>query len=145
MRKFVTYIYIIMCALLLDSCGAEQAIKKGDKFWAVGEYYDAAEQYRKAYAQTPNKDRALRGQRALKLAECYRRLNQTNKAITAYKNVVRYHQADSLTHLYLGQLYMRNGNYKEAAKQFAIAVDSLQLTVYSGEWRVGNLNWRKWG
>ena len=122
-----------MCALLLDSCGAEQAIKKGDKFWAVGEYYDAAEQYRKAYAQTPNKDRALRGQRALKLAECYRRLNQTNKAITAYKNVVRYHQADSLTHLYLGQLYMRNGNYKEAAKQFAIAVDSLQFTVDSGQ------------
>ena len=125
-----------MCALLLDSCGAEQAIKKGDKFWAVGEYYDAAEQYRKAYVQTPNKDRALRGQRALKLAECYRRLNQTNKAITAYKNVVRYHQADSLTHLYLAQLYMRNGNYKEAAKQFAIAVDSLQLTVDSGEWTV---------
>ena len=116
-----------MCALLLDSCGAEQAIKKGDKFWAVGEYYDAAEQYRKAYAQTPNKDRALRGQRALKLAECYRRLNQTNKAITAYKNVVRYHQADSLTHLYLAQLYMRNGNYKEAAKQFAVAGDSLRV------------------
>ena len=116
-----------MCALLLDSCGAEQAIKKGDKFWAVGEYYDAAEQYRKAYAQTPNKDRALRGQRALKLAECYRRLNQTNKAITAYKNVVRYHQADSLTHLYLGQLYMRNGNYKEAAKAFAVAGDSLRV------------------
>ena len=116
-----------MCALLLDSCGAEQAIKKGDKFWAVGEYYDAAEQYRKAYAQTPNKDRALRGQRALKLAKCYRRLNQTNKAITAYKNVVRYHQADSLTHLYLAQLYMRNGNYKEAAKAFAVAGDSLRV------------------
>ena len=116
-----------MCALLLDSCGAEQAIKKGDKFWAVGEYYDAAEQYRKAYAQTPNKDRALRGQRALKLAECHRRLNQTNKAITAYKNVVRYHQADSLTHLYLAQLYMRNGNYKEAAKAFAVAGDSLRV------------------
>ena len=127
MRKFVTYIYIIMCALVLGSCGADQAVKKGDKFWAVGEYYDAAEQYRKAYAQTPTKERATRGQRAMKLAECYRRLNQTNKAINAYKNVVRYKQADSLTYLYLAQLYMSNGNYKEAAKAFAVAGDSLRV------------------
>ena len=90
----------------------------------MGEYFDAAEQYKKAYAQTPNKERETRGQRAKKLAECYRRINQTNKAINAYKNVIRYKQADSLTHLYLGQLYMRNGNYKEAAKQFEIAMDS---------------------
>ena len=113
-------------ALLMVGCGADQAVKKGDKFWAVGEYFDAAEQYKKAYTQTPSKERTTRGQRAKKLAECYRHLNQTNKAISAYNNVVRYKQADSLTHFYLGQLYMRNGNYKEAAKQFAIACDSLE-------------------
>lgn len=112
-------------------CGAEQAVKKGDKYWTVGEYYDAAEQYKKAYSQTPNKERDTRGERARKLAECYRRLNQTNKAINAYKNVVRYKKSDSLTHLYLGQLYMRNGNYKEAAKAFAASVDSLQMTADS--------------
>ena len=114
-----------MC-VLLSGCGADQAMRKGDKFMAVGEYYDAAAQYRKAYTQTPSKERATRGERAKKLAECYRRLNQTTKAITAYNNVVRYKKADSLTHLYLGQLYMRNANYKEAAKCFAIASDSLE-------------------
>ena len=124
MSKHLPIIYITLLALLLVSCGAEQAVKKGDKHLAVGEYFDAAEQYKKAYAQTPNKERETRGQRAKKLAECYRRINQTNKAINAYKNVIRYKQADSLTHLYLGQLYMRNGNYKEAAKQFEIAMDS---------------------
>ena len=131
MRKILSILYITLITLLLSSCGAEQAVKKGDKFWAVGEYYDAAEQYKKAYSQTPNKERNTRGQRAKKLAECYRRLNHTNKAISAYKNVVRYKQADSLTHLYLGQLYMRNANYKEAAKEFQISVDSLQCTVDS--------------
>ena len=124
MSKHLPIIYIALLALLLVSCGAEQAVKKGDKHLAVGEYFDAAEQYKKAYAQTPNKERETRGQRAKKLAECYRRINQTNKAINAYKNAIRYKQADSLTHLYLGQLYMRNGNYKEAAKQFEIAMDS---------------------
>ena len=47
-------------ALLMVGCGAEQAVKKGDKFWAVGEYFDAAEQYKKAYTQTPNKERTTR-------------------------------------------------------------------------------------
>ena len=115
----------ILCAILTVSCGADQAVKKGDKFYAVGEYYDAATQYRKAYTQTPSKERTLKGQRAMKLAECYRRINLTNKAITAYNNAVRYKQADSLTQFYLGQLHLRNGNYKEAAKHYQTAIDSL--------------------
>ena len=125
MRKLSIIILTILCAILTVSCGADQALKKGDKFYAVGEYYDAATQYRKAYTQTPSKERTLKGQRAMKLAECYRRINLTNKAITAYNNAVRYKQADSLTQFYLGQLHLRNGNYKEAAKHYQTAIDSL--------------------
>ena len=130
MRRLSIICHILVCTVLIFSCGADQAMKKGDKFLAVGEYYDAAVQYRKAYTQTPSKERKLRGERARKLADCYRRINLTNKAIAAYNNVVRYKQADSLTYLYLGQLYMKNGNYKEAEKQFKTAIDSLQFTVY---------------
>ena len=125
MRKLSIIILTILCAILTVSCGADQAVKKGDKFYAVGEYYDAATQYRKAYTQTPSKERTLKGQRAMKLAECYRRINLTNKAISAYNNAVRYKQADSLTQFYLGQLHLRNGNYKEAAKHYQTAIDSL--------------------
>ena len=125
MRKLSIIILTILCAILTVSCGADQALKKGDKFYAVGEYYDAATQYRKAYTQTPSKERTLKGQRAMKLAECYRRINLTNKAISAYNNAVRYKQADSLTQFYLGQLHLRNGNYKEAAKHYQTAIDSL--------------------
>ena len=38
---------------------------------------------------------------------------------------MRYKQDDSLTHFYLGQLHLKNGNYKEAARQFQTAMDSL--------------------
>ena len=113
-----------MSCMLLSGCGAEQAMKKGDKFYALGEYFDAANQYRKAYAATPAKERTLRGQRALKMAECYRRINYTQKAIAAYNNAIRYKQGDSLTHLYLAQQLMKNGQYKEAAKHFQAAIDS---------------------
>ena len=129
MRNVFTIFCLAVCTLLLMSCGADQAMKKGDKFYALGEYYDASVQYRKAYSKVPNKDRAEKGRRALKLADCYRRIHFTSKAITAYQNAVRYKQDDSLTHFYLGQLQMRNGNYREAEKQFQMAIDSLQFTV----------------
>ncbi|MDE6647118.1 MAG: OmpA family protein [Prevotella sp.] len=127
MRKNLHLIIICIAAIatLLTGCGAEQAVKKGDKFYAMGEYFDAATQYKKAYSQTPAKERALRGQRALKLADCYRRINYTQKAIAAYTNAIRYKQEDSLTHLLLAQQLMKNGNYKEAAKQFQTALDSM--------------------
>ncbi len=125
MHKNLYLIILTVVAALLTGCGAEQAVKKGDRFYELGEYFDAATQYRKAYSQTPAKERALRGQRALKMAECYRRINYTQKAIAAYNNVIRYKQADSLTHLHLAQQLMKNGSYKEAAKQFQEFLDSL--------------------
>jgi len=137
MRKCHILILSVVGALLLISCGADQAMKKGDKFYAVGEYFDAATQYRKAYTHTPSKQRVLKGQRAMKVADCYRRIHFTTKAITAYQNAIRYKQDDSLTHLYMGQLHMRNGNYKEAAKHFQMAIDSLSM-VYHNSKESGN-------
>ena len=137
MRKCHILILSVVGALLLISCGADQAMKKGDKFYAVGEYFDAATQYRKAYTHTPSKQRVLKGQRAMKVADCYRRIHFTTKAISAYQNAIRYKQDDSLTHLHLGQLHMRNGSYKEAAKHFQMAIDSLSM-VYHNSKESGN-------
>ena len=100
-------------------------MKKGDKFFALGEYYDAATQYKKAYSQTAAKERPLRGQRALKMADCYRRINQTQRAIAAYNNAVRYKQAAASDLLHLGRLQLKNGSYKEAEKTFMALLDSL--------------------
>ena len=125
-KKLYLIIYIAAVVVLLSGCGAEQAMRKGDKFYALGEYYDASTQYRKAYSQTPAKERMQRGKLALKMAECYRRINYTQKAIAAYNNAVRYKQTDSLTHLRLAQQLMKNGSYKEAAKEYQTFLDSLE-------------------
>lgn len=125
MRRIYIILHTVIVVTLFASCGADNAMKKGDKFYALGEYFDASTQYKKAYSATPAKERATRGKRALKLAECYRRINYTQKAIAAYNNAIRYKQADSLTHLRLAQQLMKTGNYKEAAKNFEIALDSM--------------------
>jgi outer membrane protein OmpA-like peptidoglycan-associated protein/tetratricopeptide (TPR) repeat protein len=125
MRRVFTILLLAVAVLLLASCGAETAMKKGDKFFALGEYYDAASQYKKAYAQTAAKERPLRGQRSLKMADCYRRINQTQRAMAAYNNAVRYKQADSTAVLYLAQLQLKNGSYKEAQRTFEMLLDSM--------------------
>lgn len=125
MRYILFFLYSSALIVVLTSCGAEAAMKKGDKFFALGEYYDAALQYKKAYSATPAKDKEDRGTRALKLAECYRRISYTQKAIAAYNNAIRYGKADSMSHLRLGQMQMKAGNYKAATAAFRAAVDSL--------------------
>ncbi len=111
-------LYLLLVCLALVGCSAEHAMKKGDKYYALGEYFDAAAQYKRAYAMTPVKEKKLRGQRALKMADCYRRINYTQRAIAAYRNALRYGQQDSLTQLYLGQQLLKNASYKEAGKVF---------------------------
>ena len=128
MREFFRSLSIAVAVVLLYACGAETAMKKGDKFFALGEYYDAASQYKKAYSQTRAKDKPLRGQRALKMADCYRRINQTQRAIAAYNNALRYKQADSMAVFYLAQLQLKSGSYKEAERTFSSLIDgTLQL------------------
>lgn len=125
MRVLFKLFPFVIAAIILTGCGADKAFKKAETFYALGEYYDAAAQYKKAYAQTPPKEKPRRGELSAKMATCYRRINATSKAIAAYNNVIRYKKADSLTHLYLAQQLMKNGSYKDAAKNFQLAIDTL--------------------
>ncbi len=119
------YILSAFFCVLFCACGVDRTIKKGDKYLAVGEYYDAANQYRSAYSRTPSKDKKQRGMLAGKMAYCYDRINSTQKAIAAYRNVIRYNCDSVETHLALARQLLRNGNYKEAAKEFLYVLDSL--------------------
>jgi outer membrane protein OmpA-like peptidoglycan-associated protein len=126
MIKSKSYIAILfLFTLLLMSCGAERNIKKGDRFLSLGEYNDAAEQYKKAYQLLPPKEKAQRGKVALKMAQCYDKINQQQRAISAYRNAIRYKQVSIDDHLSLGQQLMKNGNYKEAAEEFQMVLDSI--------------------
>ena len=71
----------IMLAILLAlfSCGTDRNLKRGEKFLALGEYYDASSEYKTAYSKTPAKERAKRGQIAKKMAFCYDKINSTQK------------------------------------------------------------------
>ena len=116
-------------ALMLHSCAADNAMRKGEKFLAIGEYHDAAEQFKKAYTKTPTKERQLRGQRALKMAHCYRHISSTQKAISAYRNALRYNVATLDDRLDYARLLLKNGEYKRALTEFELLNDSMPNNI----------------
>ena len=116
-------------ALMMHSCAADNAMRKGEKFLAIGEYHDAAEQFKKAYTKTPTKERQLRGQRALKMAHCYRHISSTQKAISAYRNALRYNVATLDDRLDYARLLLKNGEYKRALAEFELLNDSMPNNV----------------
>ena len=59
------------------------------------------------------------------MAQCYRRINYTAKAIGAYQNAVRYGYPDSTALLYLGQLQQKNGDYKSAIKSYTAFLEKV--------------------
>ena len=125
--KQIRYYQMItaFCCLLLISCGIDKNLKKGEKFLSLGEYYDAADQFKQAYTKTPPKERENRGKLALKMARCYNKINSTPKAVNAYRNAIRYNQASLDDRLAYARLLLKNGEYKQAEKEFKILVDSM--------------------
>ncbi|MBQ5818045.1 MAG: OmpA family protein [Bacteroidaceae bacterium] len=141
----INHILYILVATLLFSCSTDKAIRKGDQFYAINEYIEAAKEYKKAYRKTSAKEKPKRGVIAWKMAECYRKTNNAARAMGSYKNAIRYNYPDSLAHRHLADALLVTGNYKEAIKSYEtfLAIDSedrlakvgLQTARQSADWK----------
>ncbi len=129
MRRFGNVGTIVVLALMVGSCAIDKNMKRGEKYFALGEYFDAANEFKKAYSKTPSKEKEKRGERALKMAYCYDRSLQTQKAIAAYKNAIRYDKATPTDLLAYARLLLKNGDYKNAVIEFEIVLDSLPNNI----------------
>jgi outer membrane protein OmpA-like peptidoglycan-associated protein len=132
-RKSTIYhiVAVVVVAMAVIACGTDRHMKKAEKYLAIGEYYDAATEFKKAYQSTSTKEREKRGQRALKMARCYAKINQTQSAMGGYRNAIRYKQAELDDQLAYARLLLKNGEYKNAAKELQAVKDTLQAL---GEW-----------
>ena len=115
----------LLAVLVLVSCGAERNFKRAERHLALGEYFDAANEYKQAYQKTPPKNRERRALIASKMAFCYDKSLQTGKAVVAYRNVIRYKQANMEEHLALARQLMKEGSYAAAEAEFKLVLDSL--------------------
>ena len=125
MHRLKHIILILFVALMATSCAVDKNLKRGEQYLALGEYYDAANEFKRAYSKTSPKEKQKRGERAKKMAYCYDKSLQTQKAIAAYRNAIRYNVATKDDRLAYAQLLLKNGEYKVAVQEFQAVLDSM--------------------
>ncbi|MDR2683047.1 MAG: OmpA family protein [Dysgonamonadaceae bacterium] len=115
-RKYFLLLILLLPAVLFSCQSAKlsNAVERQER----GEYYDAAQIYRKVYNKTPSKKKYLRGSIAFHMAECYRQINDPNRALNGYISALRYQYEDSTAVLYQAQMLHQLGRYAEAAKAY---------------------------
>jgi peptidoglycan-associated lipoprotein len=124
MKKTVLHIIILLSiSILMISCGVSAQLKKADKRYDIGEYYSAADLYRKAQSGISSKERAKKAAVNLRLGDCYRTINNHKKAIRAYKTAIQYKCKDSTVYLHNALSLQALGNYTEARKNFTIYLE----------------------
>lgn len=119
MLRTINNALLCVCTMVFLSCGANHYAQCGDRELALAKFYSAACAYKTAYNKTSPKDRSVRGQRALKLARCYDRINYCQQATAAYRNAIRYGQDGTEVHLALANVLMRTASYKAAETEYA--------------------------
>ena len=143
MNRKNTYV-IILLTLLAVSCGVENNIKKGEKYLALGEYYDAGMQFKTAYSKTPAKERNKRGDLALKTANCFQRINSSQRAVASYQNAIRYKRANIDDRLTYARQLLRIGNYRSAQKEFEMILDSMPENILAKNGLLSAKNAPQW-
>lgn len=113
-RISIALTLVIVCA----SCSLTSRIQKADKKFALGEYYRAADMYRRVYPQVPSKNKKLKGSVAYKMGRTYFLLENNTKAETSFKNAVKYGSKDTLVYYYYAEALRSNGKYKEALAMY---------------------------
>lgn len=142
--NFVSILLMSLCVMLFYSCRSVK-LSDAEEKQRIGEYYEAANMYRKIYTKTSPEKRDLRGYIAYRMAECNRLINNTDRAISAYTNALRYNYPDSIIHLRLAQMQQRKGRYTEAVRQYdayltynptsQLAYNGIEGSLKAPEWR----------
>ena len=117
MNRFLSFLSIMCFIVLLFSCKSAKlsdAVEKHER----GEFFDAAQIYRKVYQRTSSKKTHLRGSVAFHMAECYQEVNNPSRALGGYTNAIRYNYADSSAVLRQAQMNHQLGKYADAIKQY---------------------------
>lgn len=123
MKINALYFFALLALIAFGSCKTPKLSEANAQF-NRGEYYDAAQTYRKVYNKlNPRQDRELRGEVAYQMGTCYRKLNMAARASAAYQNAIRYEYPDSLAFYYLGRSLQMEGKYQPAIDAYRQFLD----------------------
>lgn len=122
-RNIPLAVAALVVAFVASCASVDKTIRKAEAALAIGEYAEAAAQFRIAYQRTPSKEREKRGELSFRMAEAYRRYGNVARAVGSYRSAVRYHFTDSITYLHQGDALRLMGDYKGAAAAYALYLE----------------------
>lgn len=108
-------ITLIVAVLLIAGNQLSAQIKQANFFFEQFKYSKAIPLYKKA---ADDKDQKIRKEATVRLADCYRLMNNANEARMWYAKAVAYKDVDSTNWYYLGMALRTLANYDEAEKAF---------------------------
>lgn len=129
--------YILALTFVCGCGNADKTARKGEAALAIGEYYGAAEYFKKAYTQTPSKDKPKRALLALKMGQCYAHIGYASRAVGAFQNAIRYGLTDTTAYFQLGEMQRLTGQYKVPHSRMKITSSFIRTTHWPCEdWKV---------
>lgn len=109
-----------------------------------GEFHTASESYQSIYRGIPRDQLTKRGIVSFEIAETYKNLNRTTRALNSYRNAIRFGYPDTLIYLYYSQMLHREGDYLSAidaykeyfsmSEENVLALNGLKGAEQSVEW-----------
>ncbi len=116
-----TYRTWLVLAALFFALGANaqdksKAEQKADELWAIEQYGQAADFYKRAYAGI--KDQTHKAEVAYRVAECYRLKRSFNQAEGWYEKAIDNGYADQNVHLMRAQMLLSIEDYEAALQEF---------------------------
>lgn len=121
--KHFSHILLFILFFIAVSCNTAK-LSTADAQFDRGEYFQAANTYRKVYNKTSaTKERKLRGKIAARMGLCYELINVPSRAIAAYTNAIRYNYPDSTAYLHLARNQHNDGKYREAIRNYELFLE----------------------
>jgi len=112
LRSRFTY-FLLPFTLLIAACG-QANLSDARSHYLSGAYHAASETYRELYRNTPRSEKALRGVIAFEMAENFRAINQSARAMEAYGNAIRLGYPDTMMYLSYARMLHRERKYSQA-------------------------------
>ncbi len=112
----ITY-FLLLCNFVFSQDDFYSKLtKKADITFTTNEFFKALNMYKDNLKESQNRDE--KNYISFRIAECYRNMNQTQKAEGAYLKVITKSYNNPLIYYYYADMLRRNEKYAEAATQF---------------------------
>lgn len=123
MKRLYFILFIGIASILFVGCRGAKLSDANEKY-ERGEYFDAANTYRKVYNKLRKKEeRPLRGEVAFQMGLCYTKLNMAPRASASFQNAIRYKYPDSTAYFLLGKAQQHEGKYAQAIKSYKLFLE----------------------